>query len=67
MPEINADEILGKAHRVQPRSVPFGYQVEQWERHEEAYQKAKASRPGLNVDDFLIGWNAAFGTIYGGK
>lgn len=66
--QISKDEILGKSERqtVTPRTVPHGYQIEQWERHEVEYEKAKENAPHLNADDFQIGWDAAFRVIYGG-
>ena len=65
---ISNDDILGKSERrtVTPAVVPHGYQVELWELHEQAYEKAKENAPHLNADDFQLGWDAAFRAIYGG-
>lgn len=65
--EITKDDILGVNRRtVQPRTVPHGYQVEQWERHEQALDRAADLHPTLDRDSFMAGWNAAFTEIYGG-
>lgn len=66
--EITNNEILGKAERrlVTPRRVPFGYQVEHWEKHVAAYKKAVEQNPAVDLETFMLGWNAAFTEIYGG-
>lgn len=64
--EITKDDILGVSSRtVTPRKAPHGYQVEQWERHTEAFKTAQFENPLLDEDSFLAGWNAAFTAIYG--
>jgi hypothetical protein len=61
------NEILGvRGRSVKPRRVPHGYQVEQWERNEQALEQAQAIHPTLDRDSFMAGWNAAFSAIYGG-
>lgn len=65
MGEITKDEIVGRT-TVKPRTVPFGYQVEQWERRSEAFEQARATVPDLDAATFYAGWDAAFREIYGG-
>lgn len=57
-------DILGKGRLVQPRPVPHGYQVEQWEKHSEAMERSQNNHPTLDHDSFMEGWNAAFREIY---
>lgn len=64
MSEFTHDELLGKGRLVQPRPVPHGYQVEQWEQSDEAFKEAQAKNPLLSRDDFQAGWDAAFRQIY---
>jgi hypothetical protein len=63
MSHITNDEILGKGRIVTPRTVPHGYQVEQWEKNEAVYEAVNRKTP-ITYEDFMVGWNAAFSTIY---
>jgi hypothetical protein len=65
--KITNDEILGTGRTITPRSVPFGYQIEHWERSADAFNEELKRKPTTDHDSFMSGWNAAFCEIYGPK